>query len=401
MGKELHKLSARAVATVSKPGRHSDGGGLYLNVTNSGARSWVFMWKVAGRRREIGLGSLRDVPLAKARDRAAEARRLLAAGLDPLSARTKPRTMSFGEAADALVESMSPSWRNEKHRAQWRMTLTAYCEPIRSTPVSEISPEDVLRVLRPIWLTKSETASRLRGRIERVLDFAKARGMRFGENPARWRGHLDAVLPRRLTLTRGHHKAMPFDDVPAFMSRLREMEGVAPRALEFLILTAGRTGEVLGATWKEIDLASRTWTVPPSRMKAGREHRVPLIDRALAVLTALHETRTSEYVFPGLRRGRPLSSMSMEAVLRRMNIDATVHGFRSAFRDWAGERTHVPREVAEAALAHLVGDAVERAYRRGDALEKRRLLMEAWAGFLDIPNASASVVPIGAGNRAS
>jgi len=272
MGKELHKLSARAVATVSKPGRHSDGGGLYLNVTNSGARSWVFMWKVAGRRREIGLGSFRNVPLAKARDRAAEARRLLAAGLDPLSARTKPRTMSFGEAADALVESMSPSWRNEKHRAQWRMTLTAYCEPIRSTPVSEISIEGVLRVLRPIWLTKSETASRLRGRIERVLDFAKARGMRFGENPARWRGHLDAVLPRRLTLTRGHHKAMPFDDVPAFMSRLREMEGVAPRALEFLILTAGRTGEVLGAKWKEIDLASRTWTVPPSRMKAGRQH---------------------------------------------------------------------------------------------------------------------------------
>src|SRR5215217_7501753 len=282
MGKELHKLSARAVATLSKPGRHSDGGGLYLNVTNSGARSWVFMWKVAGRRREIGLGSLRDIPLAKARDRAAEARRMLSDGLDPLSARIKPRGLTFGEAADALVESMSPSWRNEKHRAQWKMTLTAYCGPIRSIPAGDISTEDVLRVLRPIWLTKSETASRLRGRIERVLDFAKARAMRSGENPARWRGHLDAVLPRRHKLMRGHHKAMPFDEVPAFMSRLREMVGVAPRALEFLILTAGRTGEVLGATWKEIDLASGTWAVPPSRMKTGREHRVPLSDRALA-----------------------------------------------------------------------------------------------------------------------
>jgi integrase len=381
MAKQLHKLSPRAVATVSTPGRHSDGGGLYLNVTGSGARSWVFMWKVAGRRHEIGLGSLRDIPLAKARDRAAEARRLLAEGLDPLAARTKPRTMSFGEAADALVESMSPSWRNEKHGAQWKMTLMAYCGPIRSIPVGDISTEDVLRVLRPIWLTKSETASRLRGRIERVLDFAKARGMRSGENPARWRGHLDAVLPRRQKLTRGHHKAMPFDEVPAFVSRLRGLEGVAPRALEFLILTAGRTGEVLGATWEEIDFTSGIWGVPAKRMKAGREHRVPLSDRALAILAELSAVRTGEYVFPGLRRDKPLSNMAMEAVLRRMAIDATVHGFRSAFRDWAGERTHFAREIAEAALAHLVGDAVERAYRRGDALQKRRDLMGEWMRF--------------------
>ena len=381
MSKQLHKLSARAVSTLSKRGRHSDGGGLYLSLTGSGARSWVFMWKVAGRRREIGLGSLRDVPLAKARDRAAEARRLLAEGSDPLAARSKTRTMSFGEAADALVESMSPSWRNEKHRAQWRMTLTAYCGPIRTVPVADITTEDVLRVLRPIWLTKSETASRLRGRIERVLDFAKARGMRSGENPARWRGHLDAVLPRRQKLTRGHHKAMPFDQVPQFIDRLRGMEGVAPRALEFLILTAGRTGEVLGAKWEEIDLANRIWTVPATRMKAGRAHRVPLTDRALAILADLQEIRTGEHVFPGLKRGRPLSNMAMEAVLRRMDVEATVHGFRSAFRDWAGERTHFPREIAEAALAHLVGDAVERAYRRGDALDKRRQLMSLWQVF--------------------
>jgi len=381
MSKQLHKLSARAVSTLSKRGRHSDGGGLYLSLTDSGARSWVFMWKVAGRRREIGLGSLRDVPLAKARDRAAEARRLLAQGSDPVAARAKTRTMTFGEAADALVESMSPSWRNEKHRAQWRMTLTAYCGPIRTMSLADITTEDVLRVLRPIWLTKSETASRLRGRIERVLDFAKARGMRSGENPARWRGHLDAVLPRRQKLTRGHHKAMPFDDVPQFIDRLRGMDGVAPRALEFLILTAGRTGEVLGAKWDEIDLANRIWTVPATRMKAGREHRVPLTDRALAILADLQEIRTGEHVFPGLKRGRPLSNMAMQAVLRRMDVEATVHGFRSAFRDWAGERTHFPREIAEAALAHLVGDAVERAYRRGDALDKRRQLMSLWQGF--------------------
>ena len=381
MSKQLHKLSARAVSTLSKRGRHSDGGGLYLNLTDSGARSWVFMWKVAGRRREIGLGSLRDVPLAKARDRAAEARRLLAEGSDPLAARAKTRTVTFGEAADALVESMSPSWRNEKHRAQWRMTLTAYCGPIRTMPLADITTDDVLRVLRPIWLTKSETASRLRGRIERVLDFAKARGMRSGENPARWRGHLDAVLPRRQKLTRGHHKAMAFDQVPQFIDRLRGMEGVAPRALEFLILTAGRTGEVLGAKWEEIDLANRIWTVPATRMKAGREHRVPLADRALAILAELLEVRTSEYVFPGLKRGRPLSNMAMEAVLRRMDVEATVHGFRSAFRDSAGERTHFPREIAEAALAHFVGNAVERAYRRGDALDKRRELMDGWERF--------------------
>jgi integrase len=392
MSKQLHKLSARAVSTLSKRGRHSDGGGLYLSLTDSGGRSWVFMWKVAGRRREIGLGSLRDVTLAKARDRAAEARRLLAEGSDPLAARAKTRTVTFGEAADALVESMSPSWRNEKHRAQWRMTLTAYCGPIRTVPVADITTEDVLRVLRPIWLTTSETASRLRGRIERVLDFAKARGMRSGENPARWRGHLDAVLPRRQKLTRGHHKAMPFDQVPQFINRLRGMEGVAPRALEFLILTAGRTGEVLGAKWDEIDLANRRWTVPATRMKAGRMHRVPLTDRALAILADLPEIRTGEHVFPGLKRGRPLSNMAMEAVLRRMDVEATVHGFRSAFRDWAGERTHFPREIAEAALAHLVGDAVERAYRRGDALEKRRELMEAWGGFLAVLDASGTVV---------
>jgi integrase len=383
MARQLHTLSARTVATLTKPGRHPDGGGLYLNITPSGARSWVFMWKVGGKRREMGLGSLRDVPLAKARQRAADARYKLADGFDPLASRDKQVAMTFSEAADALIENMSSSWRNEKHRAQWKMTLTVYCEPLRSKPMAEIGTEDVLKVLQPLWATKPETASRLRGRIERVFDYARAHGQRTSENPARWRGHLEAILPKRAKLTRGHHKAMPFDEVPAFMAALREREGIAPRALEFVILTAARSGEVFGARWDEFDLEARVWTVPAVRMKAGREHRVPLSERAVKILLDMQQRRLSNLVFPGVKAGRPLSVMAFEMVLRRMKVDVTVHGFRSAFRDWAGERTHFPREVAEAALAHLVGDAVERAYRRGDALEKRRKLMDAWAEFVN------------------
>jgi integrase len=356
----------------------------------------VFMWKVAGKRREMGLGSLRDVPLAKARERAAEARQKLAEGLNPIAARDKPKVMTFGEAADALIESMSSSWRNEKHCAQWKMTLTVYCAPLRSKPVTEIGTEDVLKVLQPLWTTKPETASRLRGRIERVFDFARAQGHGPGENPARWRGHLEAVLPKRAKLTRGHHKAMPFDEVPEFMVALREREGIAARALEFAILTAARSGEVFGASWDEFDLEARVWTVPAARMKAGRAHRVPLSARAVEILREMEQRRLSELVFPGTKPGRPLSVMALEMVLRRMKVDVTVHGFRSAFRDWAGERTHFPREVAEAALAHLVGDAVERAYRRGDALEKRRKLMDAWASFLQ-QKARSNVVFLNAG----
>jgi integrase len=381
MGKQVNKLSARAVGTLAKPGRHSDGGGLYLNVTESGAKSWLFMYKVAGRRREMGLGSARDVPLARARELASENRQHLHSGRDPLTVRAKPQTMTFADAAEALLASMSPSWRNAKHRAQWAMTLRVYGAPLSKLPVNDVGVEDVLRVLRPLWGAKAETASRLRGRIERVLDFARARGMRSGENPARWRGHLDAILPKRQKLTRGHHKAMPFDDVPAFVNALREMDGIAPQALEFTILTAARSGETLGARWDEIELDTKLWTVPAARMKAAREHRVPLSPRAVAILKKLEKARTSEFVFPGLKPGKPLSSMALEMVLRRANADVTVHGFRSAFRDWAGERSQFPREIAEAALAHLVGDAVERAYRRGDALEKRRNLMDAWGQF--------------------
>jgi integrase len=299
--------------------------------------------------------------------------------------RIKPASMTFGEAATALVDSMSSSWRNAKHRAQWTMTLTVYAAPLTPLPTVQVTTEDVLS-------TKPETASRLRGRIERTLDFAKARGMRSGENPARWRGHLDALLPKRPKLTRGHHKAMPFTDVPAFMDAIRKREGSAPAALEFAILNAARSGEVLGARWNEIDLEGRLWTIPAERMKAGRPHRVPLSDRAVEILKSMFKIRASDFVFPGMKAERSLSSMALEMLLRRMKSEVTVHGFRSAFRDWADESTAFPREIAEAALAHLVGDAVERAYRRGDALEKRRALMDAWALFCGTkPSAKVSL----------
>jgi integrase len=340
------------------------------------------------------------VPLAKARERASEARQKLTDGLDPIATRHKPKVMTFGEAADALFESTTSSWRSEKHRAQWKVTLTGYCQPLRSKSVAEIGTEDVLKVLQPLWRAKPETASRLRGRMERVFDFARARGQRTGENPARWRGHLDTILPKRAKLTRGHHKAMPFDEVPAFMGALREREGVAPRALEFAILTAARSGEVLGARWAEFDFETRVWIVPAARTKAGREHRVPLSAPTVEILRQMDRRRLSDYVFPGAKSGRPLSTVALNRVLGRMKVDVTVHGFRSAFRDWAGERTAFPREVAEAALAHLVGDAVERAYRRGDALEKRRKLMDAWSNFLDQPS-RANVIPLNTGAQPS
>jgi integrase len=274
------------------------------------------------------------------------------------------------------------------------MTLQHYAAPLRCRPVDQINTADVLAVLKPLWLQKPETASRLRGRIEAVLDAAKAQGHRSGENPAAWRGHLAHLLPKRGKLTRGHHAAMNYCDVPEFIGRLHERDAIAALALEFCVLTATRSGEVLGARWSEIDFEGKVWTVPASRMKAAREHRIPLSDRALTIVKMLAEVKTGDLVFPGQRSGKPLSGTAMEMVLRRMKIDSvTVHGFRSAFRDWAGNETHFPREVAEAALAHVIGDKAEQAYRRGDALEKRRALMEAWAGFCE-PNAGSNVISL-------
>ncbi|MCC0035345.1 MAG: tyrosine-type recombinase/integrase [Hoeflea sp.] len=359
-----------------------DGGGLYLNVKPSGAKSWAFIWKQNGKRNEMGLGAYPTVKLAKARALAVECRQAVAEGRNPIAERKKDAVPSFGDCADMFLTSMEGQWRNEKHRAQWRMTLEQYASPLRAKSVSDISTDDVLNVLTPIWQSKAETASRLRGRIERVLDYAKARGWRTGENPALWRGHLKNILPARQKLTRGHHAAMPYRDVPAFMEQLPGKEAMAARGLEFLILTAARSGEVLGSTWSEMDLENAVWTIPAKRMKAGKEHRVPLSPRALAIVKELHETRISDYVFPGQRPNRPLSGMAFEMLMRRMKADAfTVHGFRSAFRDWAGDETQFSRDVAEEALAHRVGDATERAYRRADALEKRRQLMDEWQRY--------------------
>jgi integrase len=301
---------------------------------------------------------------------------------------------TFGECADEFLAAKQSEWRNDKHRAQWTMTLSAYAAPLRNLPVDAIDTAAVLSVLKPIWQAKPETASRFRCRIEQVLDAAKAKGHRTGENPARWRGHLDKLLAKRQTLTRGHHAAMAYADVPAFLARLRERQAgsVSALALEFTILTAARSGEALGMRWDEVDETAKVWTVPPARMKAAREHRVPLSARALDLLGEAKRARTGDFVFPGSRAGRPLSVMAMEMVLRRMGLDnVTVHGFRSAFRDWAGNETHFPREVAEAALAHVIGDAAERAYRRGDALEKRRALMEAWTNYC-MPKAGSNVL---------
>jgi integrase len=388
-------LTARKVETA-KAGKYSDGGNLYLIVSASGSRKWVLRFTWRGRAKEMGLGSANSVPLADAREKAASARRKIAQGLNPIEERKRDNgTPTFGEMADLVLDSLAAGFRNEKHKAQWKMTLETYAAPLRGKPVDTITTEDVLSVLKPIWTTKAETASRLRGRMEKVLDAAKAKGFRHGENPARWRGHLDHLLPKRPNLSRGHHAAMPYEDVAAFIGRLRESDSLAARALELTILTAARSGEILGMRWSEIDLDKRVWTLPPDRMKAGKEHRVPLSERAVAMLRQLAETKTGEFVFPGQRKNRPLSDMAMEMVLRRMYADnVTVHGFRSSFRDWAGNETSYPRDLIETALAHVIGDKAEQAYRRSDALEKRRALMEAWGEYCE-PKRFNNVVQIG------
>jgi integrase len=389
----LNKLSARAVQALG-PGRHGDGGNLYLVVDPGGSRRWLFIYRSGGKQREMGLGSVRAVSLARARELAAESRAALADGRDPVGEREKARAAkiarvpTFGEVADELLASIGAGFRNPKHRAQWGATLKADAAALLPMPIDKVETADVLRVLSPIWLVKPETASRVRGRIERVLDAAKAKGLRTAENPARWRGHLALLLPKAGKLTRGHHEAMPYADVPAFAARLRSLDSVSARALEFTILTAARSGEVMGARWAEVDIERELWVVPAVRMKAGREHRVPLTARALAILQEMRSVQRmrlgrgpspDDHVFPGSKASTGLSVMALTMVMRRTDAGAfTVHGFRSTFRDWAGDCTSFPREVAEAALAHTVGDRVEAAYRRSDALERRRELMAAW-----------------------
>lgn len=393
MARPTNRLPARKVQTIREPGRHADGRGLYLQVDASGARRWVFVFQWQGRRKEMGLGGFGDVGLAEAREAVDAARKLVRAGINPIEERRADRVRgkTFGEVADALMASMAADWSNEKHRSQWETSLERHAAPIRNKPVRTVTTDDVLAILKPIWTTIPETASRTRGRIERVLDAAAAQGHRSGENPARWKGHLAHLLPKRQKLTRGHHPALPFDQTASFMEDLRARPAMAAKALEFAILTAARTGEVLGARWEEIDFKALVWTVPPERMKGRKEHRVPLSSPAVKVLTALREApgakiAKTDLVFPGARDDEPLSNMALSMLLRRMGYNTiTVHGFRSTFREWAGEATAFPREVAEAALAHQIGNEVERAYRRGDALQKRRKLMDAWAGYCGRP----------------
>jgi integrase len=393
MSRQINKLSARAVATLSKPGRHSDGGGLYLSISvggNSIRRRWVFLYRWRGRLREMGLGGVAAISLARAREFAVECRSDLADGIDPKEKRDNAREAAkgvptFGKCADDYIELKEGGWRNAKHRQQWRSTLRDYTGKLRNKPVDSITTEDVLTALKPIWQAKPETASRVRGRIESVLDAARVSGhiAEGTANPARWRGHLDKLLPKRKRLTRGHHPAMAYADVPGFVEQLRQRQAMAALALEFIILTAARSGEALGAEWSEIDFDAKVWTVPAGRMKGGREHRVPLSARAVEILEDMCKTKVSDFVFPGNKPKRPLSNMATDMLLRRMKAgNVTTHGFRSSFRDWVGELTTFPGELAEAALAHAVGDETERAYRRGDALAKRRKLMDAWAQYL-------------------
>jgi integrase len=405
MAQTINRLTARGVQTLTKPGRHSDGGGLYLVVETSGAKRWTFIYRsrqqrvmrggrLVGVEREMGLGGLSAVSLAQARELASQARTLLAAGGDPLSDRryrdraqrieAASRSKTFGDVADELIASRSPGWRNAKHRAQWGMTLETYAAPLREKAPAEITTEDVVAVLSPIWMAKPETAARTRGRIEAVIDAARVRGLiePGAANPARWRGHLDHLLPTHSRRLKRHHAALDWREMPAFMKELAQREGTSARALEFCILTAARIGEVLGLRWQEIDLASAVWECPAERMKAGRPHRVPLSPAAVAVLARMTRGEAEALVFPGAKPGKPLSNMVMVALFKRMKREGiTTHGFRSTFRDWAGEATHYPREICEAALAHAVGNAVEQAYRRGDALEKRRSMMAAWAMY--------------------
>ena len=405
MGALGGRLSSLTVKHARKPGMLADGNGLYLQVTRANARSWIFRYYRNGKSREMGLGSLNAVSLAGARLKAAACRGLLADGTDPIAARDAERTqraledaraITFDQCAEAFITAHGAAWKNQKHVAQWKATLRTYVSPVcGSLPVQVVDVALIMKVLEPIWSTKPETAARIRGRIESVLNWAKARGYRSGENPALWKGHLSNLLPAHSKIAKvKHHAALPYDQTSHFMDALRRQDGIAPLALEFAILTAARTGEIIGARWAEIDLEAKVWTVPASRMKNGREHRVPLSVEALAVLTKVSEGEPEEFVFAG-RKKRPLSNMAFLMLLRRMGHDKlTGHGFRSTFRDWAAERTNFQAEIAEAALGHVVGNKVEAAYRRGDFFEKRRRLMEAWAQFATTAPSDAVVVSL-------
>jgi integrase len=404
MSRIKNKLTVRTVETKKTPGYYSDGGGLYLRVTKSLSKSWAFYYKRDGKRVEMGLGSVDSIDLIDARAKAAELTKQIATGIDPLTERQaqdnerkaqRAKFMTFQQCADAYINAHRAGWKNPKHIQQWQNTLSQYAFPVfGDLDVKAIDTGLITKCLEPIWLTKNETAGRVRGRIESILDWATVHEYREGVNPARWRGHLDKLLakPSKVQKTE-HHKALPYMEINAFIDQLRQQDGIAAKCLEFTILTAARTGETIGATWDEIDLDAKTWTIPAVRMKAEREHRVPLSANTLTILNDMAAVRLNDYVFPSNKKG--LSNMAMLAVLKRMDrADVTVHGFRSTFRDWAAESTAYPGEVVEMALAHAIKNLTEAAYRRGDLIEKRSRLMEEWARYCKTSRTSGDVVPI-------
>jgi integrase len=406
MARLVDKLTPLAVSKATKPGYYGDGAGLVLQVSKAGTKSWLFRFTLSGKQREMGLGPVHTVSLPEARAKAKECRQLLLEGKDPLETRKastladaleRARMMTFDQCAEAYIAAHRSGWKNPKHASQWENTLETYASPIiGKLPVALVDTAMVVKVLQPIWEIKTETATRLRGRIESILGWATVSKYRQGDNPARWRGHLDNLLadPSRSKRT-VHHPALPWQEIGAFMVELRKQEGIAAKAVELAILTACRSGEVRLATWAEFDLDAALWVIPAERMKAKREHRVPLSAAALALLQSM--PRLGDLVFPGTKHGKPLSDMSLTAVLRRMKRgDITVHGFRSSFRDWCAESVanSFPREVCEHALAHSLPDKVEAAYRRGDLIEKRIMLMQAWADYCGKLPAVASVTQI-------
>jgi integrase len=407
MARAIHRLSPLKIKKLG-PGLHSDGLNLYLQVSESGARSWIFLYSRGGKSTSVGLGSIHTTTLAEARDIAHDLRRLLRDGVDPLEARraakaqkalAHAKTITFENAAKQYITAHCTGWRNLRHASQWRDSLATYAFPVLGAlPVRSIDTGLIMQVLEPIWGTIPDTAARLRGRIESIWDWAKVKAFCEGENPARWRGHLDKLLPKKSKVRKPkHHTALPYREMPAFLVEVRKQQGIAARALEFTVLTAVRSGEALGARWSEIDLTERVWSVPAERMKGGREHRVPLSDRAVETLEEMQASRDVEgdFVFPGGQRGKPLSENAMYVRLRRMGCgDLTVHGLRSTFRDWAAEQTSYANHVVEQALAHAISNAVEAAYRRSDLFEHRRRLMQEWALFCAAPRAEGEVVPI-------
>jgi integrase len=409
MARIAKALSAIEIQRLNTPGYHAAGTvpGLYFRVTETGARGWILRTVIGHRRRDVGLGGYPAVTLAMAHAQAREAKQAVRLGTDPIEARKAAKSallaqqaqaMTFEQCATAYLAAHDGVWRNAKHGQQWRNTLATYAFPVLGRLlVRDVEMPHVLKVLEPIWRDKTETASRLRGRIESVLDWATTRGYREGANPARWKGHLDNQLAAPTKVAKvEHHAALDLNAAPGFLSALRQQNGMGARALEFAILTAARSGEVRGATWEEIDLDEAVWTVPAERMKAGKEHRVPLSRAALKLLKTQRPVDDDEavgLVFPA-PRGGVLSDMTLSAVLRRMKVDAVPHGFRSTFRDWAAERTNYPRDVVEMALAHAIGDKVEAAYRRGDLFDKRRRLMTDWASFLATTIIKGNVVPM-------